>query len=358
MRVLVKRKDFLNLLSGTSLITIRETQIPMLEHILLVVEKDELKGTVSNLEQYLIKSCKVTTEGEGKICVRPGLLEKFLKLTKGEKATLAIHNNKLSVQVENASLILEGLSSEDFPKIPQVEGKSIKVSGLLKALKGIAYAMAKSEFRPALCGVCFSPCGNRIELAATDGSRLVVTTIEADNELPYQFILPAKMVQIILKLKLDEVVIRTGKEASQTSYVAINKDEELTLISFTIQAEYPNYKPFIVIPKEAMALKVKAEELRKGLVITSSLLTSSRFKTVSLRVEEGLILSSEYREMGRVSVKMDAEGIIAALNFNEKYLKDVLDRVEGEIILYTTGSEKPLSISYQDFLHVLMPCRR
>lgn len=368
MKAIVKRKDFLNLLAKANLVIGRGSDIPALENILLTVEQNKLKTLLTNLEQHLIRSCNTVISKEGGILVKPRLLEKFLRSVKSEEVTLVTDHsavsNELVVQCPNSFLNLDGLPAEDFPNIPylQQETKSIRVNGLSKALKGIAYAMRSDklsgyEYFP---GLCFTPCDNKIELAAIDGHRLAITTVETDSELPYQFTLPYGAVQIILGFNLDEVVLKMEDKNSQEPRIAISQDEEITLISRLVLERFPNYKPIMAVPKEAKELEIEAELLKRGMVIVSSVFTSSIPSPVELKLstDENLILSSERHEFGKIEVRIEAQGEIENLLLDRKYFNDMVDRVDGEITMYTTKPEESLIVSCQNFIHVIMPMRR
>lgn len=351
MKAKVKRKEFLSVLSKVNLV------IPRYAHLLCgsyLIRGDENKLIVvnTNLEQFLIRSCRAVTEGEGEISVNYEPLVKFLKALDDEEVILIIDKNKFIVQASNALLTLEGWAGEHFPLIPQVKGREIKVSGFSNGLKEIAYACStRKEDQKIYRGVYFTPLEDKIELVATDGFRLAATLLEANEKLPYQFILPVGAVKIAIQLKMEEVAIKIDEEKSYGSLIG---DENVVLMSPLLREKYPDYKHFLIVPKESFTLKVNVRELRRALTIASKV--TIRALGVTFRAENAeLVLSADIRH--RVEVRIKAEGKIAPIILNPNFLKDILDRVAGEVTIKTTKSDLPLHVPYKKTTHVMMPIK-
>ncbi|MFM6399718.1 MAG: DNA polymerase III subunit beta, partial [Planktothrix sp.] len=183
---------------------------------------------------------KVNTSGETTIPAEL-LSEIVRKFSSGDlqlsnSISLNAENNPLNTTKPEQNPILtlvsasgryqvRGLSSDEFPSIPEVnsyQNLAMAAEALKSGIKGALFATATDETKQILTGVHLKINSNTLELAATDGHRLAVveTSIqgfkknkETENTEPLQFTLPAKSL-----LELERILAsRTSAESVQLS---------------------------------------------------------------------------------------------------------------------------------------------
>ncbi|SKB13699.1 DNA polymerase III subunit beta [Planktothrix sp. PCC 11201] len=153
---------------------------------------------------------------------------------------------------------VRGLSSDEFPSIPEVnpcQNLAMAAEALKSGIKGALFATATDETKQILTGVHLKINSNTLELAATDGHRLAVveTSIqgfkkkkETENTEPLQFTLPAKSL-----LELERILAsRTSAEPVQLSYNLTTGYVEFSwgvqrLITRCLEGEYPAYQELL-----------------------------------------------------------------------------------------------------------------
>ena len=351
MRATTQRGALLETLGKVKSAVAAHHNLPAVRAVLIRAGGGQLVLTGYDLEVALTASCKANVTRKGAIAVLPKTLEAFLKAVKAETVTLSLVG-KTHLKVEaGATTTLEGFEAQGFPQVPGVRGKAVEVTGLANTLKQISYAMAKEDSRPVLNGVCFTPDGGAVLLAASDGFRLAETKVKAKRQLE-QTIVPSKAVQLIEKLMPGKVSIHRAKNGKSTRYPHISfVGEGLVLTVMIIQGTYPNYKQ--VIPKGGSLLTVDKGALKNALDVVSTTLPDNdavRFQTRG----GNLVVSTKNEEKGETEIKVPAKGK-AKIAFNIHYLRDVLAKASEQLILRIRDAQTPGVVKQNGTIHVLMP---
>src|SRR4028119_1895834 len=147
----------------------------------------------------------------------------------GNSATLseAVSNSPVATLIAACGRYqVRGISSEEFPAIPEVKTAQIiciPAETLKEGLKGSLFATATDEGKHILTGVYFKIGQDSLEFAATDGNRLVVlnTSIQgfskkkqAEIAQPLELTVPAKSLA-----ELERIISsRTSADPVELSY--------------------------------------------------------------------------------------------------------------------------------------------
>jgi DNA polymerase-3 subunit beta len=321
-----------------------KSYLPVASTVLIRAGGGQISLTATNLEVSLSGSCKASVAKQGAVAIPACLLEAFIKTAKAEKVILSSASpNSLRIEA-GAVTTLKGFEAKDFPPVPGVKGKPTVVTGLASALKEVSYAMAKEDSRPVLAGVCFSPKGDRIDLAAADGFRLAVTSIKAKGQLE-QMIVPLKAVLLLEKVMPGKVSIQ--KAGDKVAFVG----DGLVLTTTAVAGTYPNYEH--IIPKDGKPVILESQALREALDVVTVTLGANDIVRLQKKGTK-LIVSTSDEEKGETEAKVPAKGA-CQIAFQHRYLKELLARIDGRMSLRFTSPSVPGVVKQGRTIHVLMP---
>ena len=190
-----------NLSKGLSIVgraVSSRSTLPVLGNILLEAKDDKLRLAATNLEIGVNCWIGARIEDEGAITVPARLLTEFVNSLPPDKIDmeLSVRTQTLHLRCGNFDVNIKGIDAQEFPVIPTVdngdgpeetaealEGRTIalETAGLTKMIDQVVFAAATDESRPTLTGVEVTFAKERLSLAATDGYRLSVRSIEVEE---------------------------------------------------------------------------------------------------------------------------------------------------------------------------------
>lgn len=351
-------------------VAVRST-LPITSNVLIATEHGRLKLAATNLDIAL--SCWIggQIEDEGAITVPARLITDFVNSLPAEKIAMSLAPRSRQVKLVCArnEATIGGMDADDFPPIPAVEGDAIDLDAkmLREAIAQVVFSAATDDSRPVLTGVDLVVEGNKLTLAAADGFRLAVRTIDLKKKAGerQEVIVPAKALSELSRLLQDqEELVKMTFNVNKTQVLFRLKDVEL--VAQLIQGTFPDYSR--LIPKEWGSRAVV--EVRDFLQETKIASIFARDGSGIVRItflagEEGkpgeMTISARAEEIGDNSGVLDAsvEGEPSKIAFNGKYLQDVLQVLDGgRVALETTGPSQPgviRPIDNENYIHVVMP---
>jgi DNA polymerase-3 subunit beta len=269
---------------------------------------------------------------------------------------------------------IAGIDAEDFPPIPAVSGGpsfSIPAATLKEAINGVVFAAAPDDTRPVLAGALLKMGGGGLTLAAADGFRLAVRTVDLPDGGPeLTMIVPAKTLTEVARLLSDsaddQVALNTTPNGNQV-YFAFGKTE---ITSRLIEGQFPDYQR--IIPTDAKTkVKVSTTDFLRA---TRAAAVFARDNSNIVRIEcspakenaelalGSVLVKSTSAEMGDNEGNLDAvvDGDDTQIAFNGRYLRDALEAIDTpEVLLQITGPSSPGIIKPagepNGYIHVIMP---
>src|SRR5438105_2267495 len=162
-----------------------KTTLPVLNNILISTDGGRLKLAATNLEVGITHWIGCQVEEEGAITVPARLLTDFVSSLPNDKVVMSLdeRTRTLNLKCARYEANIKGISSEEFPIIPEVSEKPVaKIPApLLKEMIGqVAFAASSDDGRPVLAGVYVQIEGREMLMAAADGFRLAKRTTSLD----------------------------------------------------------------------------------------------------------------------------------------------------------------------------------
>jgi DNA polymerase-3 subunit beta len=354
-----------------------KSTLPVLSNVLLSTRDGELQLTANNLELSVAHRVPAAIGREGEITLPARLLSDYVALLDhGQTVELELNTktHKVHLLCGRYEANIAGIDAEDFPDIPAVSGGpsfSIPAATLKDAIGGVVFAAAPDDTRPVLAGALLKMGGGSLTLAAADGFRLAVRTVELPDGGPdLQMIVPARTLTEVARLlpdgSDDKVEINTTPNGNQV-YFAFGKTE---ITSRLIDGQFPDYQR--IIPTDAKTrVKVSTTDFLRA---TRAAAVFARDNSNIVRLEcspprenadlalGSVLVKSTSAEMGDNEGNLDAvvDGDDTQIAFNGRYLRDALEAIDTpEVLLQITGPSSPGVIKPagepNGYIHVIMP---
>ena len=391
-----------NLSKGLSIVgraVSSRSTLPVLGNILLEAKNNQLRLAATNLEIGINCWIGARVDDEGAVTVPSRLLAEFVNSLPPEQIELelSVRSQSLHLRCANFDANIKGIDAQEFPVIPTVdngagpeetaealEGRTIalETAGLTKMIDQVVFAAATDESRPTLTGVEVTFAQERLSLAATDGYRLSVRSMEVGQAFTEDtsVVVPARHlgelgriiadadeerpVQVTVTQARNQILFRVWGKGAENRGSFLQVD----LVSQLIADRFPDYRA--IIPKSHNTRTVLGTDALLQAARVAQLFARDNANIVRLKVQPGseggvgnLHLSAISAELGNSENKLDAtvEGDELEIDFDVRFLIAVLSQIDEEqVVLETTqsnrpGTIRPVGIGDDEFLHVVMP---
>jgi DNA polymerase-3 subunit beta len=343
--------------------------LPVLANILIEAQHDTVTLSATNLDVTIKATISATVEQEGSTTIPARLLNEVISTLPAGKLSLVSDDNQCHIQSEHTDSVLNIISAQDFPALPNFSVDSaLKLP--LKVLNEVAdkvlFAAATDESRPVFTNLLLQPQDSQLSLVATDGFRLSEVLQPADNyQLPNdrQLLLPARLISEMLRLndlKQGELYIDVTSQSNQVGL----QIGQITCFSKLIDATYPPY--LRIIPTDFVTtITIEQSDLSQAIKIASVFAKDSG-SLVRLHIkpiEQIVMITAQSAASGQhqSTIAMTGEGEDMTIAFNARYIQDALNAFgTGPITIKFKSDAAPMLLSRPDqpnFRHIIMPIK-
>lgn len=365
MKIVVLQSNLAKALNQVVKIVGTRTTLPVLNNILLSVEKGKIKLSATDLEVGITTQTIGKIEEEGKITLPAKLLSDFVLNNKDESVEISTKEMAAGLKSSRFEATIHGISADEFPSVPEAPKEYLVVLpkiGFYESLKKVAIAPAVDETRPVLAGVYFHFAGKELTLAATDSFRLAEKKIELKNEInESKVIIPTRTINEVLR-------VASASESEEIAF-SVNENQasfkigETYIVSRLIEGAFPNYSQ--IIPSTfKIETKAKAIDLTAAVRMTSLFSRDSANNNVKVAIKkDGLNIASAASQVGTAKSHVPAEvrGEELEIAFNARYILEALNIItDGEIMLKFNDSSSPAVIklaSDPGYTYIIMPLK-
>ena len=372
MQLTVQQEDLNRGLSAVARAVPTRSTLPITNNILLEADDDQLTLSATDAETIAItyRIASGITEA-GAITLPSRLLSDFVATLPPQPIEIALaeRSRQVSLSCARNEASIGGQAADEFPPIPPVEdGDTIRLDAdaLRKSINQVAFAAATDDSRPVLTGVHFALRDGSLRLAAADGFRLAVNTIEVgENGADREAIVPARALNELARL-LPEVTETISVTFNPAGTQVLFDLGHATLVAQLIQGTFPNYEQ--LIPSgHATSTEVSVGEFMRETRIASIFARdgSGIVRLVATPGEEGapgrLLITARAEELGNNEGELDAlvDGEEAKIAFNSRYLTEVLQVLDADRVAVETSSPSSPGVlrpvGDDRYTHVVMP---
>ena len=364
MRIRLKRSEFLNELAPMQGIVERRTTIPVLSHLLLKSGEDRLELAATDLDVSLTSWCGAEVDGEGGIAVQARKFLEIIRAVVGEEVLLELtEENRLKITAASSRFTINGLSAEDFPTLPEVDGEStigLPFAQFKRMVGKVIFAVSTEESRFQLNGALVKLKEGALEMVATDGHRLALVENGLEGAAEGDGVLVPRKALLELQRFEGDGSLEFRRSEHHLSFTLGRRE----LICRILEGTFPDYER--VIAKDNDKVGTFDRKLLSEAVQRVALLTGDRARAVRLEFGPGgTTVSAANPDLGEASeeVECEFEGEGLSLGINPDYLGHFLSAVETEKVKLQLKDENTqavgLPVDGDDvrYLCVIMPMR-
>lgn len=363
MEIEVTQEKLSRALNNVSRIAIGRVTLPVLNNVLIRVDKKKVSLTTTNLDMAVIDFLPTSNSKDGTVTVPAKLLADFVSnLPKGETIKISASDTKVTISAGRYSSTINGALADDFPELPELDEKKaatfkINVDDFKAGVSEVIIASSNDLTRPALTGVFFNTYDKTLAIAATDGYRLAEKKLISDVESEIKAIVPSSSLQEVLRSLSDDV---EEIEISFTEDLVRFRLGEVEIISKLIDASYPDYLK--LIPKENDSkITLNREELSRVTKLAALFARSVGGSIIcETKLPDTFSVKSIANEFGEnasdIETKVEKE---SKTRLNSRFLIDALNALEEKDILFEfSDGVKPIVLRNKKsdkYVHIIMP---
>ncbi|MBX9906751.1 DNA polymerase III subunit beta [Patescibacteria group bacterium] len=364
MHIEIKKNDLLKKLELIARVATKHPTLPILQCVSITTVENGALFSGTNLEIGITSLVSGVVSEEGTVAVPSSLLLQTISLMQDDVITLKTDGEVLVINSRGSQTTVNVFPPQEFPHIPELQGKKERLDGALFALgiKTVAFAASQSTIKPELGSVYVAQKKERsLTFVATDSFRLVEKTVSQSNiTLENPLLIPQKnaleIARVLEVMGSDpDCVVGEGQMAFYF------KDGTYITTRLT-EGSFPDYVQ--IIPKEFVShVTLLSADLEHALKMTN--LFANKFLQVKLTLNQNtLVVSSDGGESGKTEGRVPAslEGEELALSFNQKYLSDPLAHMPGEsVVMHFAGVGRPMvmeSVRENTIRYLVMPMNK
>ena len=332
MNIILDKNDFFVPVSKLANITDKKSLMPILSNLLMKFGSEGIKIYSTDLEISAIGYLNYKAKEEKKIILNGRKLQEILKEMDSGEIHLKIDENTLTIKQKKAEFVLSLQDPEEFPEVKKIEGKEefvIKGYMLLEMINKVSFAVSLDETRYILTGIYMKGANGKMIVVGTDGYRMSLCQKGVDELKDFKgIIIPKRSVYEIERMVDGKDEVRV---VIDDKHVQISTDI-ITLISRTIEGNFPDYDN--VIPENnTNIITVEKDLFLKGIRKVSAII--GRSEPVKIKFQNNKMEIDAESDVGRAKEVIDInyEGEELNMNFNVKFVIDVLSHIDGNKII-------------------------
>lgn len=367
MKFKCKRDQIQNKIARAVRLTGKNTTLPVLGGLLLVLKGKELRVRATNLDAGVELFVPVVGGEDGEVVVPGALLSQLVSSVGGPDTELKFEliGNNLTVSAGKHSSLVKTLPAEDFPSLPRAVADkkySIKVGRLVSLVGSVLFSAATSEIKPEIASVLLRGDGKSITGAATDSFRLAEKKVPIEGGRFDNVLIPHKNTAELIRF-FDDVVDLDAEFWFDENQITVSCEDRY-FTSRLVDGVYPDYKQIIPAKFSTEAVVLKGE-LSSALRISGTFLDS--FNRISITVMAGdsyMEIETHNSDVGENVTRLDAHtsGEDVSMGFNHRYVADVFQALRTDSVAFRfNGPDRPMTISGvgdDSFLYLVMPVTR
>ena len=342
-----------------------KSPIPALEGLLLQAA-DRLTVTGYDLKKGIYTQLEADVKEQGSVVVGARLFGEMIRRLPDGIVTISTDvNNNVNVKCGKSEFNFMGISPEDYPEMPVVDGVNNialpqKILGSM--INQTIFAVADNDMRPIYTGTLFDIEGEELTLVSVDGYRLAKRSekLESAKMENCSFVVPGSALADIERICGDsEELVKISVGAKHISFSI----GETVVISRRLEGEFLNYKKSIP-DSFKYTVKVDRGEFMSAIDRVALIVSERNTSPVRMSFNDGNIDCLCVTPIGRAEDVCTCEGSGEGLQigFNDRYLKDALKAAaKEELNICLNSASSPCIITAADgsdnFTYMILPVR-
>lgn len=339
MKFIVQKSVLLDALTITGK-CINKNVLTIMESYLFKIDHNKVVIIGGNLEVYLEKQIEIKSEIKIDIALPSGRLFDLVKdIQEDQPLQFTINTSTVTMEASCGKYIIVMENSTDYQL--QTNKEEIKFEmlsdDLMAGVGKTIFACSNDHLRPALTGVSISFEDGQVTYTGTDAHILATYSYGVDIESKKSFIVPVKVLSILLGLVPNTNIAIKLDDRS----IVFEVNNSTVLKSRLIDDKYPDYKA--IIPKDNDKTLNVARYALLGSLKRVTKFCDDKDTTVKLDISGNRLHISSENTLGELADEtMDIQytGESMTVNFNGKLLIGCLGNLTAESINFAFKSPK------------------
>ena len=338
---------------------------PVYENLFIESSEGEIRLTCSDERFTISTTMPAVMEEHGSMLVPGKLFNDVIRfLPEGEAEISTNKNHMTRVTLGGSRTNISGIDPIGYPRLPEMdEGSNVTVpqSLLREMIEKTDFAVDPQNMREILTGEYMEIDRGSLTLVALDGFRMAVISSPVSPDIPHtSAIIPAKAIGDLAKLlsNSDEDMAQMSFTRDKLAIVIGNT----VLYTSLINGEYINYRQ--IVPKSfATRVTMDTEEMRRCVERAALIAREGKNNLVRLEINEDTMVMESHSDVAdtRQELPIELEGAGIQVNFNVRYLSDVLKNSQsGKIVMSLNTPVTPCVMQQeadQEYYHLILPVR-
>lgn len=338
---------------------------PLLSHLLLRLNHNELLLTATDLEIEISARIPCISNEQGSITVPAKKMVDIIRsLEEQAKPTLKIDDSVLSIREGRSLFKLTTLPAQDYPQTQDEIAEfefNIPTQQFAQLLQSTHFALSQQDVRVFLNCLLLEVSSEGITAVGTDGHRMAIARIPTKlSEQAFKLLIPRRgileVLRLISPLTEDSVTISAGK-----NYFKL-VTQQYTFISKLVESRFPVYSK--AIPQGQDKHVDIDRDLLKRALNRIVILAHEKSRGILLHIQPGLITlvaNNQEKEEAVESLEAQTIGEELKIGINANYLLDVLNILnEGMIRISFTNTDSSILVSavhHPNYQYIIMPMK-
>ncbi|MDR2018161.1 MAG: DNA polymerase III subunit beta [Syntrophobacterales bacterium] len=313
-------------------ITEKRSLMPILSNILISFGREKTTIYSTDLELSAISHIDYKTDEEKKIVVHGKKFLEILKEMDNGEINLEIKENTLTIRQKQTEIVLSLQEPDEFPEVREIKGfEEFSLNGgvLREIVEKVNFAISNDETRYILTGMHIKGNEGKIVVVGTDGFRMALYQKDIENIKLFKGItIPKRSMSEIERIIGDDDNVKLSIDDKHIQF----STDKATVVSRIIEGNFPDYDNVIPQQSENTAV-VKKEYFLRGLRRVSSIM--GRSEPVKITLSAGCMEIEAESDIGhaREMINIIYEGETMSLNFNVRFILDIVSHIEGKKII-------------------------
>lgn len=331
---------------------------PILAGLHINVKNNRIVFTGINTEIELIRYAECNVEEDGEVLIKPQLLLEYTKLLETELVNFEKKNGYLSVNDAEFS-ILDETAYPEIIEISTIVASKINSLKFSKMIEKVKFLTNPNSPDMVLNSIKIKLLSDSIELVATDSYRLIYLKEEATNHLEKDLLIPNETATVIFKIlkEIDrEVSLSVSDDKLILSWEGAYFSAKLLSLNF------PDFKSLFSNFKHDKEFEFNTAELSSSLkkVISVTKNSVDTKNVAAFNFKEKQLVISGMSSSAKINQKVNIikKGDDLKVNINCKYIKDYIDNIEKNVLIYALNQTSMLKITEEkneNYIYLVMP---
>ena len=355
MEFVIKRKNLLECLSHFQSVVEKRNTIPILSNVKVSALQGGLTITATDLAMELTENLVANVIQAGGITIPSQLFFDIIRKAPDQSEIKLKNdgkNNTVYVLFGDSKFSIPMLPVDDFPVMDEdkleIEIK-VKSKNFKNLVNNCKFCMGLDESRQYLNGIYLHSNGETVSTVATDGHRLSKCSLPEPIKQSFDgIIIPKKTVLEISKI-LEEYDEDINLSFSKTRMRILLGN--IKIVSKLVNASFPDYES--VIPKDNnQTITVDCKSFSETIDRVSTI-SDDKLRTVKFQILNGSCTVSSFgndKSIGTETLSVDFNGSQISINFNARYILDVLGIIKsGKVKFHFSEKTAPTIIESDSF---------